>query len=65
MQLRSILLLGSIPAIFVVASAIGQSPERTPNIEEITQWARSGHANIHSESFAHWNDAGEIPPVRA
>lgn len=63
MQLRSILLWSSIPAIFVAASAIGQTPERTPNIEEITQWARSGHANIHSESFAHWNDTGEIPPV--
>lgn len=63
MRIQSLLLWGSIPFIFAVVSATGQSPERTPNMEEITQWARSGHANVHSESFAHWNDSGEIPPV--
>src|SRR5690606_36080642 len=31
----------------------------------IADWAKSGHANAASESFAHWNDAGEIPPVCA
>lgn len=63
MRIQSFLLWSSIPLIFAVVSATGQSPERTPDIEEITQWARSGHANIRSESFAHWNDSGEIPPV--
>lgn len=29
----------------------------------IAAWAKSGHADSRSESFAHWNDAGEIPPV--
>lgn len=32
-------------------------------MEAITQWMRSGHANAHSESFTHWDDAGAIPPV--
>jgi len=49
---------------FVVA-AIGQTPERSANVEEITQWARSGHSDFHSESFAHWNEDGAIPPVCA
>lgn len=31
----------------------------------IAAWARSGHANASSESFAHWNEDGEIPPVCA
>ena len=31
----------------------------------IADWAKSGHANAASESFAHWNDTGEIPPVCA
>jgi formate-dependent nitrite reductase cytochrome c552 subunit len=53
-------------ALFAVAvAAVGQTPQGTPNIKEITEWARSGHANIHSESFAHWNDSGQIPPVCA
>ena len=38
--------------------AIGQSAA-------IAAWARSGHANASSESFAHWNEEGEIPPVCA
>lgn len=31
----------------------------------ISAWARSGHANAASESFTHWNDEGEIPPICA
>lgn len=31
----------------------------------ISNWARSGHSNASSESFAHWNGEGEIPPVCA
>lgn len=31
----------------------------------IAAWARSGHSDATSESFAHWNDEGEIPPVCA
>lgn len=33
--------------------------------EAIADWARSGHANASSESFTHWNEDGEIPPVCA
>lgn len=50
-------------SLFWINAVIGQTPERAHNTEVITQWARSGHANIRSESFAHWNDAGEIPPI--
>lgn len=35
------------------------------NAAEIAAWARSGHANAASESFAHWNPDGEIPGVCA
>ncbi|MBZ0130042.1 MAG: cytochrome C [Rhodobacteraceae bacterium] len=31
----------------------------------IAAWAGSPHANASSESFAHWNREGEIPPVCA
>lgn len=31
----------------------------------ISDWARSGHADARSESFSHWNEDGEIPPVCA
>ncbi|WP_255509650.1 cytochrome C [Oceaniovalibus sp. ACAM 378] len=31
----------------------------------ISAWAGSAHANASSESFSHWNDEGEIPPVCA
>lgn len=31
----------------------------------IAAWAGSGHANAASESFAHWNEDGKIPPVCA
>lgn len=65
MHARSFLLLSSIPVVVLVATAIGQTPERMPNMEQITQWARSGHSNIHSQAFAYWNDAGSIPPVCA
>jgi hypothetical protein len=65
MRMRHFLLAGTIPLIFAVVATSAQSPTRTPDIEEIMQWARSGHANAHSESFAHWNDEGEIPPVCA
>ncbi|WP_198476232.1 cytochrome C [Aquamicrobium zhengzhouense] len=66
MPMRHVVFLTALPLVFVAAaSAISQTPERMPNIAEITQWARSGHANVHSESFAHWNDAGQIPPVCA
>lgn len=63
MHFRSLLLWASIPAVFAVASALGQAPDREPDIAQITQWARSGHANFHSQSFSYWNDAGAIPPV--
>ncbi|WP_195759816.1 cytochrome c3 family protein [Paracoccus sp. S-4012] len=36
-----------------------------PNADEIAAWARSAHANPTSESFSHWNEQGEIPPVCA
>lgn len=29
----------------------------------IGNWARSGHSDASSEAFAHWNEAGEIPPA--
>ena len=63
MFIRSLLLWAAIPGLFIAATAIGQSPNREPNIEEITAWARSGHANFHSTSFSYWNEAGSIPPV--
>lgn len=63
MHMRSLLLWVGIP--FLTAAAIGQTPERDPNIEEIALWARSGHANFHSQSFSYWNDSGVIPPVCA
>ena len=68
MRLPTALIWAGGPVVILagaLVAAVGQTPDRTPNIEEITQWARSGHANIHSESFAHWNDAGEIPPICA
>ncbi len=35
------------------------------NQTAIGNWARSGHSDSSSESFAHWNDDAEIPPVCA
>jgi len=35
------------------------------NKAAIAAWARSAHADATSESFAHWNAEGEIPPVCA
>lgn len=63
MRIPALVLGAALPAVFIVAGAIGQSPEREPDIEEITAWARSGHANFHSQSFSYWNEAGSIPPV--
>lgn len=63
MRVLPALLWTSIPIAFAVAAAIAQTPERSANTEEITQWARSGHSDFQSESFAHWNEEGTIPPV--
>lgn len=43
------------------------APERVEvdQAAEIAAWARSGHANASSESFAHWNEEGEIPGICA
>lgn len=63
MPIRFLLPWAGIPLLFLTAVAIAQTPERDPNMEEITRWARSGHANFHSVSFSNWNAAGAIPPV--
>lgn len=47
------------------AGAIAQTPIRVTNTAQITQWARSGHADAHSKSFTNWNDSKQIPPVCA
>lgn len=36
---------------------------RIPNADAIEAWIRSGHSDASSESFAHWDEEGEIPPV--
>ncbi len=35
------------------------------NQTAIGNWARSGHSDSSSDSFSHWNEEGEIPPVCA
>ena len=63
MRVITLSLWVAFPAVFITAAAIGQSPGRDAANEEVTAWARSGHANFHSPSFTYWNDAGSIPPV--
>lgn len=65
MPLRPVLLRASAAFALLASAAIAQAPQRVANVEEIAQWARLGHANAASESFAHWNDEGAIPPVCA
>ncbi len=52
---------------YVMPPAGAFRPDRI-SIEQsaaIADWARSGHANASSESFVHWNEEGEIPPICA
>src|SRR5690606_24249890 len=61
--MRSGLLLCASMFLVLVTSAMSQAPDRSASSAVITHWARSGHANAHSQSFTHWNEAGEIPPT--
>jgi len=61
--MRSGLLLCASMCLVFVTSAASQAPDRSASSAVITQWARSGHANAHSQSFTHWNEDGEIPPI--
>lgn len=58
---------GDDAPIFVMPKSGPFSPEtiQIPQSRYIGAWARSGHANAASESFAHWNEDGVIPPVCA
>lgn len=41
-------------------SVIAQSS--VPSVELLEKWTGSGHADVTSPAFTHWNDEGEIPP---
>ena len=57
---------GETPA-FVMPKSGPFAPEQIaiPQSRFIDLWTRSGHADAASESFAHWNADGVIPPVCA
>lgn len=53
--------------VYVMPKSGPFTPEQIaiPQSRFIDAWARSGHANAASESFAHWNAEGTIPPACA
>lgn len=69
MRKRTLFLWSAIPLLFAVAvaigqpGAIGQTPDRAANSAVIAEWARSGHANVHSPAFSNWNEGGTIPGI--
>lgn len=63
MRLRHVSSWAAILLLVCVAVAIAQTPQTRGDNKQVSEWSRSGHANIHSDSFSYWNKQGVIPPV--
>lgn len=52
-------------AVFVIAAGLAgavQAQQSDPVAEIVQLWLGSGHADVQSPSFSHWNAEGAIPP---